>query len=86
MTNAGKITVLATLLSMAATGALAATLRVALQDDPDSLDPATGGTYTGRIVFDAMCDKLLDIDEGLADRAAAGHGTGAGTTTAPPSP
>ena len=65
MTNAGKITLLATLLSMAATGALAASLRVALQDDPDSLDPATGGTYTGRIVFDALCDKLLDIDESL---------------------
>ena len=47
------------------TGAMAETLRVALQDDPDSLDPATGGTYTGRIVFDALCDKLVDIDASL---------------------
>ncbi|NLS08098.1 ABC transporter substrate-binding protein [Rhizobium sp. P32RR-XVIII] len=43
----------------------AATLRVALQDDPDSLDPAIGGTYTGRIVFAALCDKLVDINEKL---------------------
>lgn len=45
--------------------ASAASLRVALQDDPDALDPAQGGTYTGRIVFEALCDKLVDIDANL---------------------
>ncbi|MBV9113529.1 MAG: ABC transporter substrate-binding protein [Hyphomicrobiales bacterium] len=44
----------------------AATLRVAIQDDPDALDPATSGTYTGRFVFAAMCDKLVDIGKDLA--------------------
>ncbi len=37
------------------------TLRIGLQDDPDQLDPATGGTFAGRFVFTAMCDKLVDI-------------------------
>src|SRR6478735_6462128 len=36
-------------------------LRVGIQDDPDALDPATSGTYAGRFVFAAMCDKLVDI-------------------------
>jgi peptide/nickel transport system substrate-binding protein len=43
----------------------AGTLRVGMQDDPDGLDPATGGTYAGRIVFSALCDKLVDIDAKL---------------------
>ena len=65
MANSSKIMLLALLVATTSTGAMAATLRVGLQDDPDSLDPATGGTYTGRIVFDALCDKLVDIDENL---------------------
>ena len=39
----------------------AAALRVGIQDDPDALDPAISGTYTGRFVFAALCDKLVDI-------------------------
>ncbi len=65
MRKSRNIMVLAVLAATVSTGAMAQTLRVALQDDPDSLDPATGGTYTGRIVFDAMCDKLVDIDANL---------------------
>ncbi|PZX13002.1 peptide/nickel transport system substrate-binding protein [Palleronia aestuarii] len=60
-----EIMALATFAIMASSGAMAQTLRVGLQDDPDSLDPATGGTYAGRIVFDALCDKLVDIDANL---------------------
>jgi peptide/nickel transport system substrate-binding protein len=41
------------------------TLRIGLQEDPDRLDPAQGGTFVGRIVFAALCDKLLDIDASL---------------------
>jgi peptide/nickel transport system substrate-binding protein len=41
------------------------TLRIGLQEDPDLLDPAQGGTFVGRIVFAAMCDKLIDIDAAL---------------------
>ena len=37
------------------------TLRVGLADDPDMLDPTMARTYTGRIVFAALCDKLVDI-------------------------
>src|SRR6266851_8984894 len=37
------------------------TLRIGLADDPDILDPTQGRTYVGRIVFAALCDKLVDI-------------------------
>jgi peptide/nickel transport system substrate-binding protein len=46
--------------------AQAATLRVGIQDDPDALDPAVSGTYTGRFIFAAMCDKLVDIAPDLS--------------------
>jgi peptide/nickel transport system substrate-binding protein len=39
----------------------ASTLRMAMQEDPDALDPDQGGTYAGRVVFAALCDKLVDI-------------------------
>ena len=42
-------------------GAAAQTLRIGLADDPDILDPTLGRTYVGRIVFAALCDKLVDI-------------------------
>src|SRR6202030_347821 len=55
----------ALLLSLQA-GALAqTTLRIGLAEDPDILDPTMPGTYVGRIVFAAFCDKLFDIDEKL---------------------
>jgi peptide/nickel transport system substrate-binding protein len=41
-------------------------LRIGLGEDPDVLDPTLARTFVGRIVFAAMCDKLLDIDEKLA--------------------
>jgi peptide/nickel transport system substrate-binding protein len=43
----------------------AGTLRVGMQDDPDQLDPALGGTFAGRIVFASLCDKLVDLDKNL---------------------
>jgi peptide/nickel transport system substrate-binding protein len=39
----------------------ASELRIALNEDPDLLDPAQGGSFVGREVFIAMCDKLIDI-------------------------
>jgi peptide/nickel transport system substrate-binding protein len=48
-----------------ATAAQAQTLRIALREDPDILDPTLAGTYVGRIVFAGLCDKLFDIDENL---------------------
>src|SRR5471032_1161704 len=40
-------------------------LRIGIGDDPDVLDPTLSRTYTGRIVFASICDKLFDIDENL---------------------
>ena len=40
-------------------------LRVGLAEDPDVLDPTQARTFVGRIVFSALCDKLVDIDEKL---------------------
>jgi peptide/nickel transport system substrate-binding protein len=40
-------------------------LRVGLAEDPDVLDPTLARTFVGRIVFSALCDKLIDIDEKL---------------------
>jgi peptide/nickel transport system substrate-binding protein len=45
--------------------ATAQNLRIALREDPDILDPTLSRTYVGRIVYMAMCDKLLDINERL---------------------
>ena len=41
------------------------TLTIGLREDPDVLDPTLGSSYVGRIVYAAMCDKLIDIDEHL---------------------
>jgi peptide/nickel transport system substrate-binding protein len=43
----------------------AQTLRVGLAEDPDVLDPSLARTFVGRIVFSALCDKLLEVDEKL---------------------
>ncbi len=43
----------------------AQTLRIALREDGDILDPTLARTYVGRIVFAGLCDKLFDIDEKL---------------------
>src|SRR3989304_2023400 len=41
------------------------TLVVALNQDPDILDPTPSRTYVGRIIFSQMCEKLYEIDEHL---------------------
>jgi peptide/nickel transport system substrate-binding protein len=46
-------------------GVQAQTLRIGLAEDPDALDPTTARTFVGRIVFAALCDKLVDVDEKL---------------------
>ncbi len=40
------------------------TLNIALDADPDALDPTTATTLNGRMVFASMCEKLYDIDAG----------------------
>lgn len=45
--------------------AQAQTLRIALREDPDVLDPTIARSYVGRIVFAGLCDKLFDLNEKL---------------------
>ena len=59
----GSLTLLAGLLLAGA--APAQTLRIALREDPDIMDPSLARTYVGRIVFAGLCDKLFDINEKL---------------------
>jgi peptide/nickel transport system substrate-binding protein len=65
MRVSAKTLLLAGVISLGVSPAFATTLKIGMQDDPDALDPATSGTYAGRIVFTAMCDKLVDIDANL---------------------
>src|SRR6185312_8098942 len=55
----------ATVLAVTLASAHAQTLRIALRQDLDVLDPTLATTYVGRIVFAGLCDKLFDIDEKL---------------------
>jgi len=58
-----KLAALAAAMLLAVAPARAAgTLRIGMQDDPDALDPAQGGTFAGRIVFASLCDKLIDLN------------------------
>src|SRR5574341_1825198 len=41
------------------------TLIVALNQDPDILDPTLSRTYVGRIIYEHMCENLYEIDEHL---------------------
>src|ERR1700676_2271031 len=52
-------------LSTAGQAGAAQTLRIGLADDPDMLDPTMARTFTGRVVFAALCDKLFDISPEL---------------------
>ncbi len=67
-----KLTIAAMMAALAAgvapgaiTGASAAELRIGLQEDPDILDPDQSRTFVGRIVYAAVCDKLVDITPDL---------------------
>ncbi|MCC6468916.1 MAG: ABC transporter substrate-binding protein [Alphaproteobacteria bacterium] len=48
-----------------ASAASAQHLRIGLAEDPDLLDPHQARTFVGRLVFTALCDKLVDIDANL---------------------
>ena len=61
----GKTLALAAILGSTVLTAQAATLRIGLESDPDMLDPAKSRTFVGRIVFSALCDKLIDVASDL---------------------
>lgn len=67
-TGATRRTLLAASLAaiaLSSGGAAAQTLRIGLQEDPDVLDPHRARTLVGRIVFTALCDKLIDTTPDL---------------------
>src|SRR5262249_41671953 len=41
------------------------TLTIGLADEPDALDPTLARTFSGRMVFMHMCEKLYDINSHL---------------------
>jgi peptide/nickel transport system substrate-binding protein len=45
--------------------AAAQTLRYGMMEDPDALDPTLARTFASRMVFAALCDKLVDIGPDL---------------------
>ena len=66
MRRSVRLGILSLALALGAAPAIAQShLRIGLGDDPDVLDPSLSRTYTARIVFAGICDKLFDIDEKL---------------------
>lgn len=65
--NNGRARIAALLLAtiFGSAQAFAADLRIGLREDPDILDPHEARTFVGRIVFNALCDKLVDTDAKL---------------------
>lgn len=63
--NKKRMMALSVGLALAAAASTAQTLRIGLAEDPDVLDPSLARSFVGRIVFSALCDKLVDIDEKL---------------------
>ncbi len=61
-----RLALFAAVLLASGTAALGQTqLRIGLQDDPDVLDPHRARTYVSRLVFTALCDKLVDATPDL---------------------
>ena len=56
----------AALLSFPALAQDTSVLRIGMAEDTDLMDPTLSRTYVGRIMFSALCDKLVDIDAKLA--------------------
>ncbi|MEM0907049.1 MAG: ABC transporter substrate-binding protein [Pseudomonadota bacterium] len=61
----GKTLCVAALLSLSTSLVQAQDFRIALQEDPDVLDPDQSRTFVGRIVYASLCDKLVDITPDL---------------------
>jgi peptide/nickel transport system substrate-binding protein len=65
MRLACSLALAAVLLAPGTSDAQKKTLTIALNQDPDLLDPTLSRTYVGRIIHAHMCEKLYDIDERL---------------------
>ncbi len=61
--------ILAAAFSLLAAPALPqSTLRIGIGADPNVLDPAQSGSFVERVVFSALCDKLVDVGPDLSFR------------------
>ncbi len=60
-----NLTLTTAALALMASGAMAQDLRIALQSDADILDPDQSRTFVGRIIYTALCDKLVEITPDL---------------------
>ena len=47
--------------ALASAASAQTTLRIGLQEDPDTLDAAKNWSFVGRQIFASMCDKIVDI-------------------------
>jgi peptide/nickel transport system substrate-binding protein len=56
---------IAAALAASASAAMGQTIRIGLQDDIGSLDPARSSQVVDRIVFSSLCNALVDIDPNL---------------------
>ena len=63
--HAAAFLVAAFLMASAVGSSQAQTLRFGLMEDPDALDPTLARTFTSRMVFAALCDKLVDLGPNL---------------------
>ena len=61
----GLLAIVTFLAGVSHAGSAKTTLVVALNQDPDILDPSLSRTYVGRIIYEHMCEKLYEIDENL---------------------
>jgi ABC-type transport system substrate-binding protein len=55
-----------TLFLSASPGVGAQTLRIGMQADPATLDPAQSASFVDRVALAAVCDKLIDLDAKLS--------------------
>jgi peptide/nickel transport system substrate-binding protein len=63
--SAGLVLGMIVALALGAPAGRAATLRIGMMNDPDTLDPAESGSFISLQITGAMCDKLIDIDPDL---------------------
>ena len=59
-------TLAVTLFLSASPGVGAETLRIGMQADPATLDPAQSASFVDRVALAAVCDKLIDLDAKLS--------------------
>lgn len=59
-----RITLMAALLATVSAGsvAVAQDMRIGLNEDPDSLDPAVSRTFVSSLVYESLCDRLFNTN------------------------